>query len=172
MLKSKLVRATCLFGIMWAVASVAAARDWDWYYQHRPNFQGDFTNREAWSATIVYLGPDWFEVVRYGEVIRIRLVEGRVRLFVGQRVRMVPFARDDEAEIAELRLPDQDFRPVGVVRYIERRVPKDRPWHPAPAVEYRFGIYVGPRSVPKCDPPDRGFRPPPVRRNGHWVSPK
>lgn len=156
--------AVMLFGVV----SIAAARDWDQFYNQRPNYQGMFTNREAWSATIVGFGPEWFEVQRYGEVIRLRLREGNPRLYVGQRVRIVPFARDGEAEIAELRLPDQDFRPVGIVRYIERFVPKEGPhyWrgnHSQP----RWGIRIetGPR--PGYRPPT-GYRQPPAFRHGHW----
>jgi len=157
-----------LVGVMlFGVVSIAAARDWDQYYNQRPNYQGMFTNREAWSATIVAFGPEWFEVQRYGEIIRLRLREGHPRLFVGQRVRMVPFARDGEAEIAELRLPDQDFRPVGVVRYIERFVPEGpqywRGGQPQPHVGIR--IETGPRPVPR---PPIGYRQPPTFRNGHW----
>jgi hypothetical protein len=160
-----------LVGVMlFGVVSIAAARDWDQYYNQHPNPQGMFTNREAWSATIVGFGPEWFEVQRYGEIIRLRLREGNPRLFVGQRVRMVPFARDGEAEIAELRLPDQDFRPVGVVRYIERFVPDNGPrsqvWRgrqPQPRVGIR--IETGPR--PGYRPP-LGYHQPPTFHHGRW----
>ncbi|MBM3497833.1 MAG: hypothetical protein FJX74_04095 [Armatimonadetes bacterium] len=162
---------TMLFGVV----SVAAARDWDQYYGQRPNPQGNFTNSQAWSAKIVGFGPDWFDVVRYGEAIRVRVKEGNPRLFLGQFVRMVPFARDDDAEIAELRLPDEDFRPVGVVRYVERFVPKERPWGlgyggsqygPGCGMEPRG---VGPQYCPPGHRPGQPFRQPPIRYQGHWV---
>jgi hypothetical protein len=162
---------TMLFGLV----SIAAARDWDQYYGQRPNNQGDFTNSQAWSATIVALGPDWFDVVRYGETIRLRVKEGSPRLFLGERVRMVPFARDDGAEIAELRLPDQDFRPVGVVRYIERNVPKEGPvYNGSGGSQYSFSFHVetgrtGIRYNPPVQPRTPAFRQPPVRNNGHWA---
>jgi hypothetical protein len=95
------------------------------YYNQHPNYHGDFTNSDAWSATIVGRGGDSFEVTRYGERVHVRLLDGRPRLFVGQRVRIVPFRRDGRYEIAELRLPDLDFRPVATVRYIEERVIKE-----------------------------------------------
>jgi len=160
---------TMLFGVV----SIAAARDWDQLYGQRPNPQGDFTNRDAWSATIVGFGPDWFDVVRYGETVRVRVREGNPRLFLGQRVRMVPFARDDDAEIAELRLPDQDFRPVGVVRYVERFVPKEGPrYYGGSDYGCGFRAETGFRGKSYCPPdhrPGRDFRQPPVRYRGQWV---
>ena len=98
-------------------------------YDQRANYNGDFTNREAWSGRIVDAGPGWFEIVRYGEQIRVRVVEGRARLFIGERVRLVPFRRDGKAEIAEIRLAEEGFRPVGVGRYQERRVPKEASYY-------------------------------------------
>jgi hypothetical protein len=156
---------------------IAAANDWDQQYNQHPNYQGMFTNREAWSATIVASGPDWFEVQRYGAIIRLRVREEKPRLFIGQRVRMVPFTIDDGAEIAELRLPDQNFRPVGVVRYIEQLVPKGKPtYYTTPRYDGSpygqpgrivFGFQVEKVKPGKYAPPGQ-YRQPPTFRNGQW----
>ena len=168
MLKTRGITTILVVVALFGVVSIAAARDGDQYYNQHPNYQGMFTNSEAWSATIVAFGPEWFEVQRYGEIIRLRLREGNPRLFVGQRVRMVPFARDDQAEIAELRLPDQDFRPVGVVRYVERFVPKEGPqYYSGGRSPYQYGFRVesGPR--PGYRPPTK-YRQPPTLNHGQW----
>jgi hypothetical protein len=168
MLKTRGITTILVVVALFGVVSIAAASDWDQIYNQHPNYQGMFTNREAWSATIVAFGPQWFEVQRYGEVIRLRLREGSPRLFVGQRVRMVPFARDGQAEIAELRLPDQDFRPVGVVRYVERLVPKEGPQYRnggRSPVQYNFRVESRPR--PAYQPPVK-YRQPPTRNNGRF----
>ncbi len=168
---TRVLRAVVAVTMLLGAVSIAAARDWDQYYGQRPNDQGDFTNSQAWSATIVAFGPDWFDVVRYGETIRARVREGNPRLFLGQRVRMVPFARDDGAEIAELRLPDQDFRPVGVVRYVERYVPKEGPrnyGYGGSQYTFSFRVGTGPTGAQYC-PPGQQFRQPPVRYQGRWT---
>jgi hypothetical protein len=179
MLRTRGITTILVAVMLFGVVSIAAASDWDQYYNQHPNYQGMFTNREAWSATIVAFGPDWFEVQRYGAVVRLRVKEGNPRLFIGQRVRMVPFAMDDGAEIAELRLPDQNFRPVGVVRYIERLAPKDGPvYYTAPQYDGRpygqpgravFGFQVEKTKPGKYAPPSQ-YRQPPTYRNGKWGS--
>jgi hypothetical protein len=105
-------------------------RGWDGYYNQHPNHNGDFTNSDAWSGKIVEFDREAFEVVRYGERIRLRLLDGHPTLYMGQRVRVVPFRRDGRYEIGELRLPDYDWMPVATVRYIESRVPKGQPYYP------------------------------------------
>ncbi len=157
--------------VLSGLASVVTANEWDAFYRQHPNHQGEFTNSQAWAGFIVALGPDGFDVVRYGETVRIRLREGNPPLFVGQRVRMVPFARDGGAEVAELRLPDEGYRPVGVVRYGAFEVPRERP--PA-AYGYEgggrpgFGFQAGGRPRGQCRPPASTYRPPPTFRQGRW----
>jgi hypothetical protein len=96
-------------------------------YNFRPNDQGDFTNSEAWSGKIVAIRGEWIEVVRYGYQVSLKVTQGHPRLYVGERVRVVPFRRDGRDEVAELRLPALNYMPVGVVRYVERTVAKERP---------------------------------------------
>jgi len=171
MLRTRIVTNTLMAVLMLGLVSIAAANQWDGYYNQRPNYQGSFTNREAWSANIVGFGPEWFDVECYGVVIRLRLREGSPRLYVGQRVRIVPFARDGEAEIGELRLPEKDFKPVGVVRYIERQVPKEgpryydsRPYGGGGRVQ--FGVRIEKREIKPVPPPV--YRRTPAFRDGRW----
>lgn len=114
-------------------------------YNFRPNDQGDFTNSEAWSGKIVGIRGDWLQVVRYGYTVELKVTQGHPRLYIGERVRVVPFRRDGRAEVAELRLPELNWLPVGVVRYVERTVPKDRPlplygrrYATGPSIDFRI----------------------------------
>ena len=156
-LMSGVVAVVMLLGLV----SVAAASDWDRQYNQRSNYQGDFTNRDAWSATIVNLGPTWFGVVRYGERVRVDILEGNMRLHMGQRVRMVPFERGSRNEVAELRLPDRGFEPVGVVRYVEHHVVKEQPYQARRTNygrdNYQYGFTIG------NDPQPRKRHNPPAR---------
>jgi hypothetical protein len=117
-------------------------------YNHRPNYQGDFTNSEAWSGKIVDIRGDRIQVVRYGERISLKITQGRPRLFIGERIRVVPFRRDGRAEVGELRLAQAGFAPVGVVRYVERAVPKEGPrvyYGPTYRGDSRIGLNIGKR---------------------------
>ncbi|MGQ9732129.1 MAG: hypothetical protein ACUVX8_12750 [Candidatus Zipacnadales bacterium] len=172
MTNRRLTIGVIVMSLLFGFVSVAAARDWDRYYNQRSNYQGDFTNAQAWSATIVNLGPTWFGVMRYGERIRVDILEGNMRLYLGQRVRLVPFERDGRNEIAELRLPDQDFRPVGVVRYVEHHVPKNQPYqvsrygYDSKIHRYNFGISNNPQPPKSYNPPAR-YRAPALYRQTH-----
>jgi len=119
------VLATLLMG---SLSIAIADPGWgDRGYDFRPNDQGDFTNSDAWSGKIVDIRGDWLLVVRYGYQVELRITRGNPRLYVGERVRVVPFSRDGQDEIGELRLPAYNYLPVGVVRYVERTVAKERP---------------------------------------------
>ncbi len=128
--------------LMGSLSIAMADPGWgDQGYDFRPNDQGDFTNSDAWSGKIVNIRGDWLEVVRYGYRVELKITKGHPRLYVGERVRVVPFRRDGRDEIGELRLPAHNYVPVGVVRYVERTVAKERP-----PTQYR-----------------------PVRRDGRWL---
>ncbi len=125
----KLTLLTVLTVLVMGSFSIAMA-DLGWGdrgYNFRPNDQGDFTNSEAWSGKIVDIRGEWIEVVRYGYQVSLKITQGHPRLYIGERVRVVPFRRDGRDEVAELRLPALNYMPVGVVRYVERTVAKERP---------------------------------------------
>ncbi len=125
--KTTLLSVLAVFVISSFSIAMADLRLDDREYNFRPNDQGDFTNSEAWSGKIVGIRGDRIDVVRYGYTITLKITQGHPRLYVGERVRVVPFRRDGRDEVGELRLPALNFLPVGVVRYVERTVPKDRP---------------------------------------------
>ena len=129
MLKIRMIVPLLLAALAVGPLSVTHAAGWDGYYNQHPNHNGDFTNSEAWSANIVDFDRESCVVVRYGERVRLRLISGHPRLYIGQRVRVVPFRRDGRYEIGELRLVDHNWAPVATVRYLENRVPKGRPYY-------------------------------------------
>ena len=124
--KMRLAATVSLAAVLFGVASVGLAQDRTLYMQHPERYCQKFANRAAWTGRIVEIGPQGLVVVRYNARIRVTLLEGEPWLYAGQRVRIYPLGREGRNEIAQLRLPDLDFQPVGLVKYRGDRVPRER----------------------------------------------
>jgi hypothetical protein len=166
-------------GLLLGVAAVAVADDWSDLYLSQPrDYSQAFSNRAAWSGRVVRLGPDWFGVQRYEERVRIHVLEGEAWVQEGRPVRVYPLGHEGYDEIAELRIPDLNFRPVALVRYDARELPRERligfyeerryglgpirpqgqgsDWRPVGPPEYRPSTYNRP---PTYRPSNRAYTP-------------
>jgi len=182
-------------GLIVGLASIASADRWADLFGgpgQSCKLTQEFSNRAAWSATVVRVpfwdrwsgrpggewygpsnptwygrsGPEWFGVQREGERVRVHMIQGQARVREGRPVRLYPIRRDGFSEIAELRIPDLSFRTVGLVRYDARELQRERLWG------YR-GYVCEPTSYrlpPKHDvwPLKPGDRPPAYRPKWDW----